>query len=218
MAAGMGVETGTACAKTVSDTGTGIEPQLVHRLFDSILHHQAAGEEPASASPWSTASSAATAVPLRFRPDPEPALPFPVYLPAIEEIAQPESNPLTAPHGSERVLFVDDEPVLAEMGREMLESLAIGSGQPPTALRRSRFSVPIPDSFDLVITDMTMPGMTGVDLSQKFENQTKYSHHPLHGYSELITEEKAKAIGIQGFAIKPLNFRSITELICQVLN
>ncbi|MBF0258497.1 MAG: response regulator [Desulfamplus sp.] len=76
-----------------------------------------------------------------------------------------------------------------------------------------------PDQFDLVITDQTMPGMTGSDLSR---NMLQIRHDiPIilcTGYSNLIDEDKAKAIGIREFALKPITKFVIAKLIGQVLN
>jgi two-component system, cell cycle sensor histidine kinase and response regulator CckA len=70
-----------------------------------------------------------------------------------------------------------------------------------------------------VITDMTMPGMTGVELSRKILSiRPQLPIILCTGYSELITEATAKALGIQGFAMKPLSLSSFAELISQVLN
>ena len=71
------------------------------------------------------------------------------------------------PGGTERVLFVDDEEILVELWGDILENL----GYTVTATTESAKALEIflsrPDRFDLVITDMTMPGMTGIDLSKE---------------------------------------------------
>lgn len=221
MAAGMGgLRPGPYLKLTVSDTGTGIEPELVHRLFDPFFTTKQPGEGTGLGLSVVYGIVCGYGGTITVQTRPGAGTTFSVYLPAIEEIAQPEVKPTQPlPHGSERVLFVDDEPVLAEMGREMLESLGYRVMATTDSTQAIRIFRADPDSFDLVITDMTMPGMTGVDLSRKIlKIKPNIPIILCTGYSELITEEKAKAIGIQGFALKPLNFRSITELICQVLN
>lgn len=122
------------------------------------------------------------------------------------------------PKGAGRVLLVDDEEMLAEMGREMLEEL----GYEVTAMTDSSKALELvraqPARFDVVVTDMTMPGMTGVDLSRKL-----LSIRPdlpiilCTGYSELITEEKAREIGIRGFAQKPLSLQILANLLAGVV-
>jgi CheY-like chemotaxis protein len=118
------------------------------------------------------------------------------------------------PGGKERILFVDDEEILVEMSKEMIDTLGYqttGAADSRTALElfRSR-----PDHFDLVITDMTMPHMTGLELSKEIRKLRPDIPIILcTGFNELISEEKARALGIQGFAMKPLNLRHIAELI-----
>ena len=221
MVAGMGgLRPGPYVKLTVNDTGTGIEPELVHRIFDPFFTTKQPGEGTGLGLSVVYGIVCGYGGTIAVQTRPGAGTTFSVYLPAIEDIAQPEVKPAQPlPHGSERVLFVDDEPVLAEMGREMLESLGYRVMATTDSTQAIRIFRADPDSFDLVITDMTMPGMTGVDLSRKIlKIKPNIPIILCTGYSELITEEKAKAIGIQGFALKPLNFRSITELICQVLN
>ncbi len=74
------------------------------------------------------------------------------------------------------------------------------------------------DTFDLVITDQTMPGMTGSDLARRILQIRPFMPIILcTGYSNLISEEKAKSLGIKGFAMKPLARKSISVLIREVL-
>ena len=105
------------------------------------------------------------------------------------------------------------------MGRDMLQDfgyhvVAITDSTQAIEVFRAR-----PDDFDLVITDMTMPGMTGADLSQEILKIRP--HLPIilcTGHSDLITEDKAKAIGIQGFTYKPFSLGTISRLISEVLH
>lgn len=76
-----------------------------------------------------------------------------------------------------------------------------------------------PDKFDLVITDQTMPGMTGSDLARRILQIRPFMPIILcTGYSSVITEEKAKSLGIKGFAMKPMTRKSIAVLIREVLD
>ena len=77
----------------------------------------------------------------------------------------------------------------------------------------------IPDHFDLVITDMTMPQMSGVKLSEKL--RTIRPDIPViicTGHSPLIDQEKAKSMGIAGFIMKPIETRDIAKMIRNVLD
>jgi len=76
-----------------------------------------------------------------------------------------------------------------------------------------------PESYDLVITDLTMPTMTGLDLSREILRVR--SDVPIimcTGFSELITAEDAKAIGIRELIVKPIHTRQIAETIRRLLD
>ena len=72
--------------------------------------------------------------------------------------------------------------------------------------------------FNLVITDQTMPGMTGSDTTRRILQIRPFMPIILStGYSSLISEEKANSLGVKGFAVKPLERKSLTVLIREVL-
>jgi len=120
--------------------------------------------------------------------------------------------------GSERILFVDDEAILMEMGCDILEELGYrvtGVTSSTEALELFRAQ---PDQFDLVMTDMTMPGMTGAELSQEIlQIRADLPIILCTGLSEMINEEKAKAMGIREFAMKPLGLRNIAQITRKAL-
>jgi CheY-like chemotaxis protein len=134
-------------------------------------------------------------------------------LPVVEESQQP------VPIGSERILLVDDERILAEMSEIMLRRLgyrvtSVASG--PEAIAAF---VKEPKAYDLVITDQTMPGMTGLDLARHLlELQPGLPIILCTGYSTLVSNESAAAAGIRAFAMKPLAKREIATLVRRVLD
>jgi CheY-like chemotaxis protein len=145
-----------------------------------------------------------------------------VYLPVIADPAllEVETAPLDLPQlGNERILFIDDEEILAEMGQTMLERL----GYRVTVRRNSIEALNTfqnqPDQFDLVITDQTMPGMTGSDLARRMlQIRPDMPIILCTGYSSLISEEKARGLGIKGFAMKPLAKKDIAAIIRKVID
>src|SRR5208337_5515933 len=104
------------------------------------------------------------------------------------------------PTGKERILFVDDEDLLVEMAEGILGRLGyrvLGKTDSVDALRTFAED---PHAFDLVITDHTMPEMTGAVLSQKLkEIRPDIPLILCTGYSETISQEKAESMGIHGF-------------------
>jgi CheY-like chemotaxis protein len=123
------------------------------------------------------------------------------------------------PRGHERILFVDDEEDLAAMADEMLTDL----GYRITAKCGAKEALVLfkldPSQFDLVITDQTMPEMTGEELVK--EILALRADMPIvmcTGYSPLVGDDTAKADGIKGFAMKPLTRKEIATTIRKVLD
>jgi CheY-like chemotaxis protein len=121
--------------------------------------------------------------------------------------------------GNERILFIDDEEILAEMGKSMLERLGYQVTVRSSSLEALTTFQNQPDMFDLVITDQTMPGMTGSDLARRILQIRPFMPIILcTGYSSLISEEKVRSLGIKGFAMKPLARKDIAAIIRKVLD
>jgi CheY-like chemotaxis protein len=123
------------------------------------------------------------------------------------------------PTGTEHILFVDDEPTLLNLGEKTLESLGYQVEVRSSAVEALELFKACPERFDLVITDMTMPNMTGEQLSEQL--MAVRPEIPVilcTGFSAKIDEEKAKAMGIQAFAFKPMLKRDIAVAIRKVLD
>ncbi len=119
---------------------------------------------------------------------------------------------------SASILIVDDEKPIVEMTKEMLEHL----GYKPTGILNPIDALNMfekePNKFDLVITDMTMPAMTGDKLSEKLlKIKPNLPIILCTGYSNLITEEKAKKIGIAKYVMKPFSVKTIANSIKEAL-
>lgn len=144
---------------------------------------------------------------------------FQVYFPIYDQQAVPQPRTETPlPTGTEHILLVDDEPMLAELGQTFLERL----GYTVTACTSSLEALSVfqkqPDLFHAVITDQTMPGLTGTDLAKQL--LTLRPDIPIilcTGFSNLVDEDQAREYGIKGFAMKPLTGREIATLLRTVL-
>jgi CheY-like chemotaxis protein len=123
------------------------------------------------------------------------------------------------PTGDEKILFVDDEEPLANMVTQMLERLGYqveAKTNPDEALELFRSN---PDEFDLVISDMTMPQMTGDKLAKKLmEIRPDIPIIISTGFSEKMDENKANAMGIRAFVLKPLIMRTLAVTVRKVLD
>jgi len=115
--------------------------------------------------------------------------------------------------------MVDDEAVLASLGKKMLERLGYvvtTNTNPLDAIRAVREQ---PGNFNLVITDLTMPGMDGTKLgAQLRESQPHLPIIIMTGYSGVMTATKVRDLGFQELLSKPCTFRTLGETVHRVLH
>jgi signal transduction histidine kinase/ActR/RegA family two-component response regulator len=146
---------------------------------------------------------------------------FKVYLPITEDAdivteLEPSNG---AAKGNERILLIDDEEQIVSMEQQMLENLGYEvTARTDSTEALKEFSLQ-PQNFDLVITDMTMPQMTGDELAQKLlDIKPDIPVILCTGFNEDITEEKALAMGIQKFVMKPVIKNDLATTIRTVLD
>ena len=145
---------------------------------------------------------------------------FNVFFPKAKEVEQQaikEINPL--PTGNERILLVDDETSVVNIIKQLLERL----GYQVTAKNSSKETLELfsaqPNAFDLIITDQTMPEMTGEQLAKELLDLKPEALIILcTGYSSDIDDEKAKAIGIREFIMKPVDKKELAITVRRVLD
>ena len=142
-----------------------------------------------------------------------------VYFPVVKDEPVTEAHTMVLPEGNEKILFVDDEKSIVDMARTMLGRLGYQvetEMNPVEALERFRSR---PDFFDLLITDMTMPQMTGSTLVNKVQSIREDIPIILcTGYSEKISEAKTKALGIKAFVSKPFAMSDFAVTVRTVLD
>ncbi len=207
---------------TVSDTGHGIEPALLDRIFDPFFTTKGPGEGTGMGLAVVHGIVKSHGGAISVSSDMEKGTTFGVFLPRVIS-AERQGEALHArvplPRGTERILFVDDEEPLVEMGRERLKRLGYSVVTSTSSLHALEMFRADPDAFDLVITDQTMPHLTGVELARAM--MTIKPTLPVilcTGYSESITPESAKAAGICEFLMKPIILPEIARTIRDVLD
>ncbi|WP_306549337.1 PAS domain S-box protein [Desulfobulbus sp.] len=204
---------------SVADTGPGIPPDIQERIFEPYfttkdvgqgtgmglsIVHGIVGDHGGFVTCASEPGSGAT---------------FQVFLPIIDGEA-PLDAAATEPAvtGRGRILLVDDEKILVEMGQAMLERLGYAVTAYTSSLAALAAFQSEPECFDAVLTDQTMPGMTGIDLAGRMlQIRPGLPIILCTGYSSLVDETQAKARGIKGFAMKPLTRKAIAGLLRDVL-
>jgi len=121
--------------------------------------------------------------------------------------------------GNERILLIDDEEQIVSMEQQMLENLGYEVTARTDSTEALKEFSQKPQNFDLVITDMTMPHMTGDELALKLlDIKPDIPVILCTGFNEDITEEKALAMGIQKFVMKPVIKNDLATTIRTVLD
>jgi PAS domain S-box-containing protein len=145
---------------------------------------------------------------------------FHVFLPKIETTGHAEAEGSSAlPRGAERMLLVDDEEAVVETVKQILDRLGYRVVPRTSSIEALETFRKDPEGFDLVITDLTMPRMTGVEFTKELKRLRPDIPIILcTGYSELMGEEEAKAMGIREFFKKPIRAQKMLEKIRHVLD
>jgi len=218
-AAGPELKPGRYLKLTVSDTGPGIDPAIIERIFEPYFTTKKPGEGTGMglAVVHGIVKSHGGAISVESRPGQGAA--FSVFLPAIEEEPAQEMKPaLPLPRGQERILLVDDEAPLTEMGRQLLESLGYrveASTSSLKALEAFRYQ---PDLYDLVITDQTMPHLTGMELAREIlKTRPGLPIILCSGFSETSTQERAEELGIRAVCMKPVVLSELAQTVREAL-
>ncbi len=115
--------------------------------------------------------------------------------------------------------MIDDEQPLVEIGKEILARLGYEVITRTSSIEALELFRAQPDRFDLVITDMTMPQMTGVELAKELiQMRPDIPIILCTGFSKVITEDRAKAMGIRELVMKPFAIRDMADTIRKVLD
>ena len=205
---------------TVSDTGTGMEETVRKRIFDPFFTTKTPGEGTGMGLSVAYGIVKNLKGEITVKSVPGEGSTFEILIPKVsagEEEAAISAGEL--PRGKERVLFIDDEEVLVELGEAILEKL----GYRAIALTDSTEALKIfsedPSAFDLIITDQTMPDLTGVRLAKEaLKLRPDIPIILCTGFSESINLDTIKAAGIRDLLMKPLARRELGEAVRKVLD
>jgi signal transduction histidine kinase len=205
---------------TVSDTGHGMPPSIIKKIFDPHFSTKKGKEGTGLGLPVVYGIVKNHGGAITVYSEHNKGTTFNVFLPRIEGESRPKINiSKSLPRGNERILFVDDEHVLAELGEQMLEPLGYKVTTQTKSIEAVKTFKAQPEKFDLVVTDMTMPDMTGFELAGKLlEIRPDLPIILCSGFSEMVTEEKAKAIGIRELVMKPIDLIEMAKIVSRALD
>ncbi len=214
------VEPGRFVRLSVRDTGTGIEPVLLNRIFEPYFTTKGRGEGTGMGLAVVHGIVRSHQGAIRVESEPGQGTVFHVYLPAISSEVEVDADVLQIlPTGHERILFVDDEWAGAEVGRKQLESLGYAVTLRTSSVEALEALRADPQRFDLVVTDHQMPNMSGFEMAR--EMLILRPDLPVilcTGYSATVTRERALKAGLREFALKPLTRKELAELVRAVLD
>ncbi len=208
----------------VADTGCGMDQATLARIFDPFFttkpRSAGTGLGLASVHGMVTAhGGAVTADSTRGV-----GTIFRVYLPAVsspccEPGAEPADDDAVAPRGEGRILFLDDEPELTQLGVEMLSELGYRVTGETCATDALRTLMVPAHGYDLLVTDQTMPHLTGIELARRLRDAGDRTPVVLlTGYSPAIVDSDLRAAGILGLLAKPFAIGDLARLVRRAIS
>lgn len=203
----------------VSDTGHGIDEEIQHRIFEPYFTTKPAGEGTGLGLSVVYGIVKSLGGDISVTSEPGQGAVFEVLLPMAEVPAETaEDIDQNLPAGIGHILLVDDEPAIVEMQREMVEHLGYRATVKHGSLEALDSFRADPHGFDLIMTDQTMPHMTGNELAgEALKIRGDIPIILCTGFSETVDAKTAKEDGIRGFLMKPLSLRAMAYEISRVL-
>ncbi len=217
----LGLPPGPYLRLSIIDSGHGMPADILERIFDPYFTTKEKGRGTGlglSVVHGIVKSHKGT---ITCKSLPGEGTTFEIYLPEIEFKKEAVTSRAETPslNGTERILFIDDEQILVKATKERLRYLGYRVVTRTSSIEALDHFQKHPDQFDLVITDIIMPVMTGDKLAQEFMKiRPDIPIILCTGYSEHMTEEKAKELGIREFLMKPFEIEDLAKTIRKVLD
>jgi CheY-like chemotaxis protein len=205
---------------TVHDTGCGIEPEILKRIFDPFFTTKQQGEGTGLGLSVTHGIIKSHNGYITVRSEPGQGSTFQVYLPSIRsQVSEAGARAIPTRGGEERILFVDDEDLLVDLYKERLIKLGYDVIATTSSMEALELFKKEPDKFDLVITDYTMPHLTGMDLATELlKARRDIPVILLTGHSDNVSPETARASGISELLMKPQSKGEIAQAMRRVLD
>ncbi len=204
----------------VADSGPGIAPEILQHIFDPYFTTKAVGQGSGMGLAVVHGIVAKHEGDISVASTPGEGTTFTILLPLVEAAPEPAADMMQPlPTGTERILLIDDEDLLLAMGQKTLSRLGYqveGFQSPHDGVAALKAQ---PDRFDLVVTDMTMPRMSGVSVCEGIK--AVRADIPViicSGYSDIVNPENAVEMGFAAFLQKPVIMQDYAQIIRKVLD
>jgi len=206
---------------TVADTGKGMDKNLTDKIFDPFFTTKEVGKGTGMGLSVVHGIVKGMGGSIHVYSEPGKGTQFHVYLPLAEAVKEQQVTNVEAPiqGGTEHILFVDDEELILQMETVLLERMGYQVTSRTSSIEALEAFRKNPHKFDMVITDMTMPNMSGDKLAVELTKiRPDIPVLLCTGFSETMSEEKALSLGIKGFLLKPIVIKSLDQKIREVLD
>ena len=215
-----GLKPGAYVCLSVADTGTGIAPEHLHAIFDPYFTTKALGEGTGLGLAIVHGIIKSYGGDINVESKFGKGSTFTIYLPVIQKTPATKADRAKAlPTGCERILLVDDEPPIVNVTGLILTNLGYQVTSRTSSLEALDLFRSKPQDFDLVITDMTMPKMTGDELAVALiKIRPEIPVILCTGYNKKISKETVAKLGIRTFLYKPVAMADLARTVRSVLD
>ncbi|MDJ0876253.1 MAG: ATP-binding protein [Desulfobacterales bacterium] len=215
------IEPGPYLRLTVADTGKGMPPDVLQRIFEPFFTTKEMGKGTGMGLSVVHGIVRAHGGAIAANSTPGQGSRFDIYLPkASVSDRQPAAEQQAAiVGGNEHILFVDDEVMLTDIGRQMLQRLGYQVTTRTSSIEALEAFRARPNDFDLVISDMTMPNLTGDRLARSLlAIRDDIPVILCTGFSALLETTRAREMGVRAYLSKPLSIRELARTVRTVLD
>jgi len=205
---------------SVTDTGAGIKEEIMKLIFDPFFTTKEVGKGTGMGLSVVHGIVEEHGGFIKVDSQVGKGSTFHVFFPVTGN-AEPETSEreTTLPIGTERILFIDDEETLLKLAKRMLQGLGYSVTVESSSLKALEIFRSDPDQFDLIVTDQTMPNMSGLELMMEIlKVRPDIPVILCSGYSSKISEETAGKKGISKYIVKPYDKKVLSEAIREVMN
>jgi len=219
--ANLGLSDGSYLKLTISDTGPGMAPDIVARVFEPYFTTKGIGSGTGLGLSVVHGIVKTHGGAVSCASQPGLGTTFDIYLPEIQAavLSLSASERKASVSGTESILHVDDEETISDVTRQMLQKLGYAVVSTTSSIEALNVFAEAPERFDLVITDMTMPDLTGDRLAQKIiAIRPDIPVILCTGHSDHVSAEDVSRLGIRQFLMKPYDLAQLSQALRQALD